>query len=192
MALKKVPFVPSHESPLGILDGFQEGRSHMAFVSRLCIDSAKSVEEAIHQCITQRIHQMVGIVDYSGLSNKSEDNKDGTRPTGAGTRKRQLRRDALPDGPVGQDAALRGNPIPESNQGGIAAKAGSLSLMTSSVDSSSASGRGQSRRTLRREGRGGGLGLLSKGQIYFPDAILAEARLTGLILSPFALVPIRS
>ena len=32
--LNKVPFVPQNEPLLGILDKFQEGRSHMAIVSR--------------------------------------------------------------------------------------------------------------------------------------------------------------
>lgn len=36
--LNKVPFVPNNEPLLGILDKFQEGRSHMAIVSRFSVD----------------------------------------------------------------------------------------------------------------------------------------------------------
>ena len=90
----------------------------MAIVSRFSVDSAKSVREVIQQCLTQRIHQVVGILDCSGSSSKSEDGGDGTGPTGAGTSKFQLRKNVLPDGSVGQDMTLRWNPISESNRGG--------------------------------------------------------------------------
>ena len=40
MSLNKVPFVPNNESLLGILDKFQEGRSHMAIVSRFSVEKA--------------------------------------------------------------------------------------------------------------------------------------------------------
>lgn len=36
--LNKVPFVPNNEPLLGILDKFQEGRSHMAIVSRFSVE----------------------------------------------------------------------------------------------------------------------------------------------------------
>jgi len=36
--LNKVPFVPNNEPLLGILDKFQEGRSHIAIVSRFSVD----------------------------------------------------------------------------------------------------------------------------------------------------------
>lgn len=38
MSLNKVPFVPNNEPLLGILDRFQEGRSHMAIVSRFSVE----------------------------------------------------------------------------------------------------------------------------------------------------------
>ena len=47
MTLNKVLFVPNNEPLLGILDKFQEGRSHMAFVSRLSVDKAKCVKMAV-------------------------------------------------------------------------------------------------------------------------------------------------
>src|ERR1700747_843922 len=39
--LNKVPFVPNNEPLLGILDKFQEGRSHMVIVSRFSVDKAR-------------------------------------------------------------------------------------------------------------------------------------------------------
>lgn len=36
--LNKVPFVPNNEPLLGMLDKFQEGRSHMAIVSRYSVE----------------------------------------------------------------------------------------------------------------------------------------------------------
>jgi metal transporter CNNM len=36
--LNKVPFIPNNEPLLGLLDKFQEGRSHMAIVSRFSMD----------------------------------------------------------------------------------------------------------------------------------------------------------
>lgn len=38
MPLNKVPFIPNNEPLLGILDKFQEGRSHMAIVSRFSVE----------------------------------------------------------------------------------------------------------------------------------------------------------
>ena len=39
--LNKVPFVPNNEPLLGILDKFQEGRSHMAIVSRFSVEKVQ-------------------------------------------------------------------------------------------------------------------------------------------------------
>lgn len=41
--LNKVPFVPNNEPLLGILDKFQEGRSHMAIVSRFSVEKVLSI-----------------------------------------------------------------------------------------------------------------------------------------------------
>ena len=86
MNLTKVPFVPNDEPLLGILDKFQEGRSHMAIVSRFSAAKAKSVKKAVKQGLTQRIRQTVGISDDSGSSSEGEDSEDeagltGTRAT---------------------------------------------------------------------------------------------------------------
>jgi metal transporter CNNM len=39
--LNKVPFVPNNEPLLGMLDRFQEGRSHMAIVSRVSVEKVR-------------------------------------------------------------------------------------------------------------------------------------------------------
>ena len=85
MNLNKVPFVPNDEPLLGILDKFQEGRSHMAIVSRFSAAKAKSVKKAVKQGLTQRIRQTIGISDDSGPSSEGEDSDEagsaGTRAT---------------------------------------------------------------------------------------------------------------
>ena len=48
-SLDKVLFVSNNEPLLGILDKFQEGRSHMAIVSRFSVEKAKSVRGAVEQ-----------------------------------------------------------------------------------------------------------------------------------------------
>jgi metal transporter CNNM len=70
--LNKVPFVPNNESLLGILDKFQEGRSHMAIVSRFSADKAASVKQAVKRSLTQRLRHRVGISDDSSDSGAEE------------------------------------------------------------------------------------------------------------------------
>ena len=50
--LNKVPIVPHNEPLLGILDKFQEGRSHMAIVSRFSAERAQSVKKAVKPGLT--------------------------------------------------------------------------------------------------------------------------------------------
>ncbi|KAG6837589.1 hypothetical protein H0H93_007003 [Arthromyces matolae] len=71
--LNKVPFVPNNEPLLGILDKFQEGRSHMAIVSRFSVEkaSAMSVKQAAKRSLTQRLRQRV-----MGDSDSSDEEKD--------------------------------------------------------------------------------------------------------------------
>ncbi|OSD00294.1 DUF21-domain-containing protein [Trametes coccinea BRFM310] len=70
--LNKVPFVPNNEPLLGILDKFQEGRSHMAIVSRFSVERAASVKKAVKRGLTQRLLDRVGMGD-SDSSSESED-----------------------------------------------------------------------------------------------------------------------
>ncbi|KAI0819743.1 DUF21-domain-containing protein [Trametes gibbosa] len=70
--LNKVPYVPNNEPLLGILDKFQEGRSHMAIVSRFSVERAASVKKAVKRGLTQRLLDSVGIGD-SDSGSESED-----------------------------------------------------------------------------------------------------------------------
>ncbi|KAH7886734.1 hypothetical protein F5I97DRAFT_1966859 [Phlebopus sp. FC_14] len=75
--LNKVPFVPNNESLLGILDRFQEGRSHMAIVSRFSVERAASVKKVAKRSLTQRLRERVGMGDSSDSSDEEErDAKD--------------------------------------------------------------------------------------------------------------------
>lgn len=78
--LNKVPFVPNNESLLGILDKFQEGRSHMAIVSRISVEKAASVKKVAKRTLTQRLRQSVGISDSSDSSESSDDEECHSRP----------------------------------------------------------------------------------------------------------------
>lgn len=75
LPLNKVPFVPNNESLLGILDRFQEGRSHIAIVSRLSAEKAASVKKVAKRSLTQRIRERVGIGDSSDSSDGESDPK---------------------------------------------------------------------------------------------------------------------
>ncbi|KIP04188.1 hypothetical protein PHLGIDRAFT_109923 [Phlebiopsis gigantea 11061_1 CR5-6] len=85
--LNKVPFVPNNEPLLGILDRFQEGRSHMAIVSRFSIDQAVSVKKAVKRGLTQRLRDRVGMGDSDSSTSDSEEEDES-----AGKRSPVLRR----------------------------------------------------------------------------------------------------
>ena len=59
--LNKVPSVPFDEPLLGILDTFQEGRSHMAIVSLFSKGRAASVKDAVKTGLTRRFLNRVGL-----------------------------------------------------------------------------------------------------------------------------------
>ncbi|KAJ7447234.1 hypothetical protein FB451DRAFT_1290745, partial [Mycena latifolia] len=73
--LNKVPFIPNNEPLLGLLDKFQEGRSHMAIVSRFSVDKAASVKKAVKRGLTQRLRERVGMGD-SDSSDEEEKEKE--------------------------------------------------------------------------------------------------------------------
>ncbi|KAI0312944.1 hypothetical protein OF83DRAFT_1176152 [Amylostereum chailletii] len=85
--LNKVPAVAQNEPLLGILDRFQEGRSHMAIVSRLTLEKAASVKKAVKKGLTQRIKDRVGISDSS-----DSDSDDDTPTSPHKSRFRMLRK----------------------------------------------------------------------------------------------------
>jgi metal transporter CNNM len=71
--LNRVLFVPNNEALLGILDKFQEGRSHIAIVSRFSAEKAVSVKKAVKRGLTSRLRQSVGMGD----SDSSTDEEGG-------------------------------------------------------------------------------------------------------------------
>jgi metal transporter CNNM len=73
LPLHKVPLVAQNEPLLGILDKFQEGRSHMAIVTRTSVEKASSVKKAVKKSITQRIKNRVGISDSSSDNSSDEE-----------------------------------------------------------------------------------------------------------------------
>ncbi|KAF7315277.1 CNNM transmembrane domain-containing protein [Mycena indigotica] len=71
--LNMVPFVPNNQSLLGILDKFQEGRSHIAIVSRFSVEKARSVKKAVKRGLTQRLREKVGISDSDSESDSDNE-----------------------------------------------------------------------------------------------------------------------
>ncbi|KAJ6601131.1 hypothetical protein DFH09DRAFT_969690 [Mycena vulgaris] len=77
--LNKVPFIPNNEPLLGLLDKFQEGRSHMAIVSRFSIEKAASVKKAVKRGLTQRLRERVGMGDSDSSDEEEKDTKQNLR-----------------------------------------------------------------------------------------------------------------
>lgn len=75
LALNRVTTVPNNMSLLTILDRFQEGRSHMAIVSRFSEEKAASVKHVVKKGLTQRLMAHVGIND-SGSDTDSDSDSD--------------------------------------------------------------------------------------------------------------------
>ncbi|KAF8639302.1 hypothetical protein AX17_001583 [Amanita inopinata Kibby_2008] len=80
--LNKVPFVPNNEALLGMLDKFQEGKSHMAIVSRFSVEKAASVKHAVKRGLTQRLRERVGMGD-SDDSSSTESSSEESAVTGS-------------------------------------------------------------------------------------------------------------
>ncbi|SJK97756.1 uncharacterized protein ARMOST_01010 [Armillaria ostoyae] len=83
LQLNRVMFVPNNESLLGILDKFQEGRSHMAIVSRFSMEKAQSVKKAVtgKRGLTRRFLERVGMGDSSEESGEEIDSHSGADET---------------------------------------------------------------------------------------------------------------
>jgi metal transporter CNNM len=79
LPLHKVPFVAQNEPLLGILDKFQEGRSHMAIVTRTSVQKASSLKKVVKKSITQRIKSRVGISDSSSDNSSDEEPQSSRR-----------------------------------------------------------------------------------------------------------------
>ncbi|KAH9851328.1 hypothetical protein C2E23DRAFT_830325 [Lenzites betulinus] len=85
ITLNPLPCVPFNEPLLNILDKFQEGRSHMAIVSRFSVEKAKSVQHEIKKGLTQRLKDRVGMGDSSDSNSDSSDDESSGTGTGTGT-----------------------------------------------------------------------------------------------------------
>ena len=204
MKLNKVLFVPNDESLLGVLDKFQEGRSHMAIVTRFSAAKARSVKKAVKQSLTQRIRQTVGISDDSSSSSESDDSGDETGSTGTTPTKPKHRTSTFSDGLADPEATLSGQPTLENGQDGD----------HSGGDTSEPGGTRRRFRLRRKKGgkhgqktkhkkvkegdiemgdvpqdtdkgRSGGFGLSSKEQITPADAVLAEESVNEVRPSSF-------
>jgi metal transporter CNNM len=102
--LNKVPFVPNNMPLLGILDKFQEGKSHMAIVSRFSVEKAASVKKVVKRGLTQRLRESVGISDSS-----DEDSDTKKDDKSEGDSKESLKGEAGQDKDLANDTEKNGN-----------------------------------------------------------------------------------
>ncbi|KZV90796.1 DUF21-domain-containing protein [Exidia glandulosa HHB12029] len=73
--LNAVPSVPYDEPLLGILDRFQEGRSHMAIVSPIPKGRAASVKQVVKQSFGRRFMSNIGLGDDSTTDEDTTDDE---------------------------------------------------------------------------------------------------------------------
>ncbi|KAI0743884.1 hypothetical protein C8Q80DRAFT_1183738 [Daedaleopsis nitida] len=104
LPLNPIPCVPCNEPLLNLLDKFQEGRSHMAIVSRFSAEKAKSVQQEVKKGLTQRLKDRVKLGDSS--SSESGSDESGDEATGASS------------GGSDRDATLRGDPAKKKRRWG--------------------------------------------------------------------------
>lgn len=116
--LNKVPFVPNNEPLLGILDKFQEGRSHMAIVSRFSVERAASVKKAVKRGLTQRLLDSVGMGDSD--SSDDEDDEGGESSHGKKRPKKPKRSSSDNDATLKDDSSANADidEKPEQAEGG--------------------------------------------------------------------------
>ncbi|THG94927.1 hypothetical protein EW026_g6628 [Hermanssonia centrifuga] len=133
--LNKVPFVPNNEPLLGILDRFQEGRSHIAIVSRFSVEHAVSVKKAVKRGLTQRLKDRVGMGDSDSSSSDSEDEDRPSKPKSR-LRMPLSRKPTVEEGESDNAETLRGE--------------GEADLDTTGTSSNSSSGRKRTRFTVGR------------------------------------------
>lgn len=68
--------LPQNEPVLTTLDKFQEGRSHIAIVSRMTIEKAASVKAEVKKSLTRKLKDRIGIDDSDSSSSESESEDD--------------------------------------------------------------------------------------------------------------------
>jgi metal transporter CNNM len=76
LPLNRVIFVPQNELLLGILDRFQEGRSHIAVVTRFSKHAAESVKQEVKQSFSKRLKGKVGVTDSDNDTTDDEEDKE--------------------------------------------------------------------------------------------------------------------
>ena len=123
--LNRVPFVPNNEPLLGILDKFQEGRSHMAIVSRFSVQKAASVKQAVRRGLTQRLLDRVGIGESDSSSSDEEDSPEHEKRESHSRRKIRRTKTKSSSSSSENDATLRDDSHGESE--GDSAKKGTKS-----------------------------------------------------------------
>ncbi|CAK5265731.1 unnamed protein product [Mycena citricolor] len=79
--LNTVPFVYNNQTLLGILDKFQEGRSHIAIVSRYSVEKVQKVQKEVKRGLTQRLREKVGMGDDSDDEAEETEKKKDTQTT---------------------------------------------------------------------------------------------------------------
>ena len=92
--LNKVPFVPNNEPLLGILDKFQEGRSHMAIVSRYSEERAASIKYEVKKGLTERLKERVGMGDSSSSESETDSESESEADAGSDARSQSEDSDA--------------------------------------------------------------------------------------------------
>ncbi|KAJ7511808.1 hypothetical protein B0H11DRAFT_1844761 [Mycena galericulata] len=189
--LNKVPFIPNNEPLLGLLDKFQEGRSHMAIVSRFSKEKAASVKKAVKRGLTQRLRERVGMGD-SDSSDEEEKEKEKESKQAATRRRKKVKdieegiEEDFEGDALGEDAHTNGNGDANGNHvrensfspnrgrggGGSAAR-----LKESSRDREKEDGTPKSRRTSFQLPKvATGMGSMSTLEQSMPaDAVLGKA-----------------
>ncbi|KAI0072388.1 DUF21-domain-containing protein, partial [Panus rudis PR-1116 ss-1] len=91
LRLAPLPFVPSNEPLLAILDRFQEGRSHMAVISRYSVERSEEIKHEVKKSLRRRLKERIGADDSSSSSDSTgSDDSD----TGASDDEHNVDKDA--------------------------------------------------------------------------------------------------
>ena len=98
LPLQRVACVPNNMSLLQILDTFQEGRSHMAIVSRYSEERAASIKHEVKKGLTERLKERVGMSDSSSSESDSDSESESeaehetTHESSAGSTRKSLKK----------------------------------------------------------------------------------------------------
>ncbi|THH00799.1 hypothetical protein EW026_g1787 [Hermanssonia centrifuga] len=92
LKLNRVICVPNNMSLLYILDRFQEGRSHMAVISRFGEEKAASIKHQVKKGLTQRLLERVGMADSSDSDSDSDTDDEAEGQEGGGSASGSLKR----------------------------------------------------------------------------------------------------